>query len=189
MGIEIIPMAAGIIKFVYSLVFFALILIAISLGFTVFNRVNIFESGGTTSERRYYLNKPLKKIKANFELSENEDNNETIELLINRIDEITYSLNKLYDVDKKAIRKQSFAYLDLAFYHEYESVKKVEELIDRGIPVTHNNVMDLIEVIVEGLENKYHDFIQLSTEEIVHETKMLKKLQQKEIEEKTINLR
>ncbi|MGE7983707.1 hypothetical protein [Solibacillus sp. NPDC093137] len=183
---EILPMAEGIIKFVQSVMFFGLIMFVISLGFILLTKSN--ESGGTTSERRYYLNKPLKKIKKHLELSENENENnrETVELLINRIDEISYSLNKLYVVDKTAIRKQSFAYLDVACYHEYESVKKLIEMIDRGIPITHDNVMELLEAIVEGLENKYENFIQLCTEELVQETKVLKKLQQKEIEEKII---
>lgn len=183
---EILPMVEGVRTFIQFVMFFGLIILILGLGFTLMTGANEF--AGTTSERRYYLKDPLKKIKKQLELSKNENNIEHILLWINRIDQISNSLNKLYDVDKAAIRKQSFAYLDVACYHEYESVKKLIELLDRGIPVTHDNVMELLEAIVEGLENKYDNFIQLSTEELVQETKVLKKLQQKEIEEKTINL-
>lgn len=134
-------------------------------------------------ESNHFLSDPIYEIRRHLKGGINPQNRVSLERMINRFDEISNSFHRLCNVDKRAIRKQNFEYLEVACFHESESMEKVIEMIDRGIPITHSNVLQLLEVIINGLETKYNDFLNLSTEEIVQEIKDLKLLQQKEIED------
>lgn len=151
------------------------LLIFVVAGLQAINEMN--SEKNLDLERQHLLILQISKIKNHLEADNDAENAFTI---INRLEDISKSFNKLFTIENKDLRKKNYEYLEVACYHEYESMNKVIELIDKGIPSTHKNVLELLEVIIDGLETQYNEFILLSTEEIVQETKDLKLLQQKE---------
>lgn len=164
----------------------AVLIPLVSFGF----KLVLYNSGSSSSSvsvRDYYLGGVFNKLKSILrkeknELSKYNDKINVIDSLEERIMKLQSAFNNLYDVEKK-IRNQTFDYFEVACFHEYESIKKIFDVIDRGIPVTHNNVLPLVKTVVSGLEEKYEKFILMSTEEIVQETKDLKLLQMREKED------